>query len=75
MSKPLIFSLRPEPDCDEDILSLRQVGLNAETLPMLTMQRDEDSLRAALKALADQPDAQLITTSKQAARMLISASA
>ena len=75
MSKPLIFSLCHEPDCDEDILSLRQVGLNAETLPMLTMQRDEDSLRAALKALADQPDAQLITTSKQAARMLISASA
>ena len=39
MSKPLIFSLRPEPDCDEDILSLRQAGLNAESLPMLAIQR------------------------------------
>ena len=75
MSKPLIFSLRPEPDCDEDILSLRQAGLNAESLPMLAIQRDEESLKMALQHLADQPDAQLITTSKQTARMLIAASA
>ena len=71
MSKPLIFSLRPEPDCDEDILSLRQAGLSAETLPMLSMDRDEASLNAAIQHLADQPDTQLIVTSKQTARMLI----
>ena len=75
MSKPLIFSLRPEPDCDEDILSLRQAGLSAETLPMLSMDRDEASLKAAIQHLADQPDTQLIVTSKQTARMLIAASA
>lgn len=75
MSKPLIFSLRPEPDCHEDILSLRQAGLSAESLPMLSLERDEASLKMALQHLADQPEAQLVTTSKQTARMLIAASA
>lgn len=75
MPKPVIFSLRPEPDCREDIVSLRQAGLGAEALPMLAIDRDEGNLTAALHNLAEQPDAQLILTSKQAARMLITAPA
>ena len=42
---------------------------------MLSLDRDEASLKVAIQHLADQPDIQLIVTSKQTARMLIAASA
>ena len=53
MSKPVIFSLRPEPECLEDAAFFHATGLDAFALPMVVARyREEAGLGAALVAAA-----------------------
>lgn len=70
MSKPLIFSLRPEPDCVEDVAFLKEAGIEASPLPMMAIKGDDAALDTALEALSNMPDTEILITSKQSARML-----
>ncbi len=70
MSKPVIFSLRPEPDSLEDAAFLQAMGLAALALPMMSIQPDTDGLKDAFADILARPKAELVCTSKQAARFL-----
>ena len=70
MSKPLIFSLRPEPDCSEDVASLTRAGYEARPLPMMAIKGDDAALDKALETFSHTPDTEIIITSKQSGRML-----
>jgi uroporphyrinogen-III synthase len=70
MSKPLIFSLRPEPDCSEDVASLTRAGYEARPLPMMVIKGDDAALDKALETFSHEPDTEIIITSKQSGRML-----
>ena len=70
MSKPLIFSLRPEPDCSEDVASLTRAGYEARPLPMMAIKGDYAALDKALETFSHTPDTEIIITSKQSGRML-----
>ena len=70
MSKPLIFSLRPEPDCSEDVASLAKAGYEAIPLPMMVIKSDDAALDKALDIFSHRPDTEIIITSKQSSRML-----
>ena len=70
MSKPLIFSLRPEPDCSEDVASLTKAGFAASPLPMMVIKGDDVALDKALEIFSRRPDTEIIITSKQSSRML-----
>ena len=70
MSKPLIFSLRPEPDCSEDVASLTRAGYEARPLPIMVIKGDDAALDKALETFSHEPDTEIIITSKQSGRML-----
>ena len=70
MSKPVIFSLRPEPECLEDAAFLHATGLAAFALPMMSIQPEQGGLKAAFADILARPQAELVCTSKQAARFL-----
>ena len=70
MSKPVIFSLRPEPDSLEDAAFLHATGLTAFALPMMSIQPEQGGLKAAFADILARPQAELVCTSKQAARFL-----
>lgn len=70
MSKPVIFSLRPKPECLEDAAFLHATGLAAFALPMMSIQPEQGGLKAAFADILARPQAELVCTSKQAARFL-----
>ena len=65
MSKPVIFSLRPEPECLDDAAFFHATGLDAFALPMMSIQPEQGGLKAALSDILARPQAELICTSKQ----------
>lgn len=71
MSQPLIFSLRPQPDCAEDVSELQLLGVDAQALPMLNIQPDQLVLERLRAELSQKPDIEVILTSKQAARIVV----
>ena len=70
MSEPLIFSIRPEPDCQIDTQKLRQTGIEAHALPLLACHSDHRALSDALFKAQQTPQSVLVLTSKQAAYLL-----
>jgi len=66
-----LFSLRPQPDCQNDVMALTHQGLEAFSLPMLKIQGDQAALSKAIDLIVPSSPALIILTSKQAARLLV----
>lgn len=66
----MIICLRPQPDCDADVTALKAMGIDAVSLPMLTIRYVDGLNQQLCRSDLFQAYQGIVITSKQASRYL-----